>query len=201
MESIGFKEWAIVCEAMGRGAQSIIVRKGGIAERRRGFSFQHREFFLFPTYFHEQPSKVRTIDFDFSEPSVDMVDLKFLAKLDLVRTITSWPSAQALAPMHILQPEVVRERFEYDEAPGVHVAFVRTFQVMPTWTFPSEKKYGGCRSWVNLPSPPGDLRLEPVLSDAEHARRRDDFLEVVDVRARSPKAPRLPPTIAKNRMA
>jgi hypothetical protein len=39
MESIAFKEWAIVCEALGRGGQSIILRKGGIAEGREGFSF------------------------------------------------------------------------------------------------------------------------------------------------------------------
>ena len=47
MESIGFKEWAVVCEALGSGRQSIILRKGGIAEGREGFSFKHREFFLF----------------------------------------------------------------------------------------------------------------------------------------------------------
>jgi hypothetical protein len=35
MESVGFKEWAIVGEALGRGGQSIILRKGGIAEGRR----------------------------------------------------------------------------------------------------------------------------------------------------------------------
>jgi hypothetical protein len=65
MESVGFKEWAIVCEALGRGRQSIILRKGVIAEGRDGFSFRHREFFLFPTYFHEQPEKVREIDIEF----------------------------------------------------------------------------------------------------------------------------------------
>jgi hypothetical protein len=54
MQSVGFKEWALVCEALGTGRQSIILRKGGIAEGRDGFSFQHREFFLFPTFFHEQ---------------------------------------------------------------------------------------------------------------------------------------------------
>ena len=52
MESVGFKEWAVVCEAMGRGRQSIILRKGGIAEGREGFSFKYPEFFLFPTWFH-----------------------------------------------------------------------------------------------------------------------------------------------------
>ena len=59
MQSIGFKEWALVCEALGTGRQKIILRKGGIAEGRDGFSFQHREFFLFPTFFHEQLERVR----------------------------------------------------------------------------------------------------------------------------------------------
>src|SRR2546430_16918150 len=31
---IGFKEWTLVCEALGRGVQGIIIRKGGIAEGR-----------------------------------------------------------------------------------------------------------------------------------------------------------------------
>ena len=31
MQSVGFKEWALVCQALGTGRQSIILRKGGIA--------------------------------------------------------------------------------------------------------------------------------------------------------------------------
>ena len=46
--SDAFKEWAVVCEALGDGRQSIILRKGGIAEGREGFAFAHGEFFLFP---------------------------------------------------------------------------------------------------------------------------------------------------------
>ena len=34
MESAGLKEWAIVCQATGRGEQSIILRKGGTEIRR-----------------------------------------------------------------------------------------------------------------------------------------------------------------------
>jgi hypothetical protein len=49
MESIGFKEWSLVCNALGQGTQSVILRKGGIAEGREGFSFRRREFFLFPS--------------------------------------------------------------------------------------------------------------------------------------------------------
>ena len=57
--SIGFKEWTLVCDALGSGAQSIIIRKGGIAEGRAGFRFEHPEFFLFPTLFHEQVTKLK----------------------------------------------------------------------------------------------------------------------------------------------
>ena len=179
MESVGFKEWAAVCDALGRGRQSIILRKGGIAEGRAGFSFQHRGFFLFPTWFHEQPQKIRN-ETNISRPNGDDIEINLFARLDLARVITSWTVAQALEPLHILRPEVVRERFEYDEAPGLHVAFARTFRVKPSWRFTNEKKYGGCRSWVKLPPVPTELELEPVLSDAEHGRRRDEFLTIVD---------------------
>ncbi len=46
MESVGFKEWAIVCGALGRGDQTVILRKGGIAEGRAGFSFKYRKLFF-----------------------------------------------------------------------------------------------------------------------------------------------------------
>ena len=42
--SFGFKEWTLICDALGRGEQSIIMRKGGIAEGRAGFRFEHPEF-------------------------------------------------------------------------------------------------------------------------------------------------------------
>ena len=56
---IAFKEWSLVCDALGRGEQSLILRKGGIAEGRAGFRFQHPEFLLLPTLFHEQAAKLR----------------------------------------------------------------------------------------------------------------------------------------------
>jgi hypothetical protein len=195
MESVGFKEWALVCEALGRGCQSIILRKGGIAEGRDGFSFKHREFFLFPTWFHEQPEKVRAMWHGLPSPWFEldprfigkmpmpqegMIQISYVARLEISQTITSWKVAEALAPLHILQSEVVRERFEYDEAPGLQVALVRVFKLDPIWTFPDEEKYGGCRSWIELPEPPNDLKLNPVLSEAEHTERLNEFLATVD---------------------
>lgn len=163
MQSIGFKEWALVCQALGDGRQTIILRKGGIAEGRDGFAFQHPEFFLFPTFFHEQLERVRFPGASLPESRPNEIEIRYFAQVEEARLLTDWEEVRALEPRHILQESVVRERFEYDAVPGVHVAFVRVFRLEPVWRFPNAKSYGGCRSWVELPEPPALLQLQPAL--------------------------------------
>ena len=167
MQSVGFKEWALVCEALGRGEQTILLRKGGIAEGREGFGFRHDEFFLFPTFFHEQLVKVRTAEAEIPAARPGEVEIRYFAKLEAQREITDWSQAARLEPFHILAEAVVRERFEYKGA-GLHVALVRVFRSVPSWMFPDKPAYGGCRSWVSLPDLPAGTQFEPVLGDEEH---------------------------------
>src|SRR6266513_1120255 len=127
MESVGFKEWSLVWDALGRGRQSVILRKGGIAEGRSGFSFRHREFFLFPTFFHEQIAKVRIAAADIAAPG-NTIAIRWYAKVERALRINSVAIAEALAPLHILSIEVVRERFGY-KGDGLNVAFVRVFEI------------------------------------------------------------------------
>ncbi len=173
MESVGFKEWALVCEALGRGEQSIILRKGGIAEGRAGFQFQHREFLLFPTFFHEQLGKTRLADAQIPAQRAGEIEIRFFARMEFATVVTDWETAVALEPFHILTREVVRERFDYDEAPGIHLAFVRIFRLEPSWILPDEKRYGGCRSWVDLPRLADGAKRNAVLGEAENAARRE----------------------------
>lgn len=162
MNGMGFKEWALVCEALGTGRQQVIIRKGGIAEGRDGFAFQHREFFLFRTFFHEQLDRVRESNGVLPEPLPGEIEIRWFARVKEVRVMTDWEEVRALAPLHILKEEVVRERFDYDDAPGVHVAFVDVFRLDPVWRFQDSNSYGGCRSWVELPTPPADLRSQLI---------------------------------------
>jgi hypothetical protein len=172
MKSVGFKEWSLVCDALGRGEQSIILRKGGIAEGREGFSFRHREFFLFPTFFHEQAAKVRIALGNLPEAR-DTIAIRWYAKAEHALRIDSLRIAKALAPLHILTPEVVREHFGYNDE-GLHVAFLRVFQLLPSWVLQNEKRFAGCRSWVDLPSPP-EMKMRPVVDGAAHQRLRSEF--------------------------
>ena len=178
MESVGFKEWAIVCEALGRGEQSVLVRKGGIAEGREGFGFRHSEFFLFPTFFHEQVEKVRSAGAEIPKARTGKIEIRYFAKLVAQREITDWPMAAALEPFHILQEAVVRERFDYKQS-ALHVALVRVFRLAPSWILADMPAYAGCRSWVKLPQCPAETRFDPVLDDREQERLLIRFNEVV----------------------
>jgi hypothetical protein len=181
MESVGFKEWALVCEALGRGEQSIILRKGGIAEGRAGFGFKHEEFFLFPTFFHEQLGKVRTDAAVIPVRREGEIEIRYFARLEFAAFVEDWGSVMALEPLHILQRETVWERFAYDTGEGIHVGFVRVFRLKPSWVFPDASKYGGCRSWVSLPDVPGQTLFEPVLNDDEHSHRREKFQRILNL--------------------
>jgi len=181
MQRAGFKEWALVCEALGRGEQTILLRKGGIAEGRAGFGFRHDEFFLFPTFFHEQLVKVRTPEAEIPAARPGEIEVGYFARLEGQKVITDWCQAAALEPLHILAEPVVRERFEYKSA-GLHVALVRVFRLKPSWILEDLPAYGGCRSWVELPELPASTEFEPVLSDARHAEVAEKFRAAISAK-------------------
>ena len=170
--SIGFKEWAIVCKAISRGDQSMIIRKGGIHEGRNGFRFQHDEFFLFPTLFHEQVART-TLPPDTPIPELpeNEVQIDTFVRVESAELISDLSTALQLRPFHILRDSVVEDRFNYDEPRGVNIAVIRAYRLPEPWKFPMEKKYGGCRSWVALPDPPDFPEMEAVISDEVHRLR------------------------------
>ncbi len=169
---MAFKEWAVVCEALGSGHQSVLIRKGGIAEGRAGFEFRHDRFLLFPTWFHEQvASTTLPSDTPIPPPPEGEITLRHAATVEWTGLVTDRAAAHRLRDLHVLRDSVVDDRFDYDEADGVHVAFVRVHHLNPPLTLELLKKYGGCRSWVEVPDDPA-TRWTPVLSDEQHATNR-----------------------------
>lgn len=169
----GFKEWAFICDALAQGVQTLILRKGGIHEGRSGFQFKHSEFFLFPTWFHTQAASLSWVPENAQrsfppEEERTSVDIDGYATLEQVWKVTDWAKMEALAPLHIWNEDVVKERFVYDEESCLHVALVRAHRLPRRWTFPYAKSYGGCRSWVTLPEEGCSLvpSASPAMDDA-----------------------------------
>ena len=181
--NVGFKEWTLVCDALGRGEQSIIIRKGGIAEGRAGFRFQHDEFLLFPTLFHEQVAKLK-LPADTALPAMradGQHEIKYRARVEWTRDVNDLAVVQRLAPFHCWQDSAIEKRFRYEEEkgnPGVSVALVRVEKLSAPFVFPDSPKYGGCRSWIQLPEHPDKISAVPVLDEAAHLLRGKDLLSV-----------------------
>lgn len=175
--SVGFKEWQVVCEALASGRQSVLLRKGGIHEGRQGFSFAHESFFLFPTRFHVSAGQVREGEVRAMpewQPG-DTIRITHHAEALWAVTLTSWEKVTALEPLHIYSAQTVRDRFDWEgrgmASGSIHLALVRVRELATPWEFPYEARYGGCRSWVDLPEPPqGWLEAaRPVLDDGAFA--------------------------------
>jgi len=172
--AIGFKEWSLVCEFLGNGSQSLIVRKGGIAEGRDGFQFRHPAFFLFPTHFHEQEKHLKAAFLErlggwglllTEEGGPEEIPISLYAEITRTRVLHDWEEVQALNPFHAWNEQTVRERFDYKDAPGISVAVLRVYRLPEVWVLPSSPRFGGCRSWLELPECPDALFREksPVL--------------------------------------
>jgi hypothetical protein len=180
-----FKEWTLICDALGRGEQSLILRKGGIAEGRAGFRFQHEEFLLFPTLFHEQAAKLKVpAETELPAPRTDgQLEVHLHGRVEWTQDLTDWPTVQRLAPLHLWQEFEIEKRFRQDEKQMVSLAFVRVSHLSTPFVFPDSPRYGGCRSWVQMPDLPAETTLLPVLGEAAH--------RAAEQRIRSALAPRV----------
>lgn len=185
---VGFKEWAFVCEALGQGVQTLILRKGGIHEGKKGFQFLHHDFWLFPTGFHAQKEQLTWIPANAEEIAVpqdetrESVDIRYFAHLHQVWRVTDWDKVAKLAPLHVWKEEVVRERFAWNEDSCLHIALVRVYTIAQNWSFPYKPGYGGCRSWVNLPDEGAALQeqLTPVIDDSSWQTQADHIRSILD---------------------
>jgi hypothetical protein len=100
------------------------------------------------------------------------LELRYTAHIEWSGLIADRQKLAHLRELHVLRENVVEERYQYSETQGVHVAFVRVYRLEPPVRLKNEKKYGGCRSWIDLPEMEGSV-LVSVISDEEHQRRRE----------------------------
>lgn len=162
----------MVVDALGRGDQIIILRKGGIGEGRGGFQIEHNRFFLFPTLFHQQRESVQPaaqIRYDqlASKLSPASVHLEFFAEVVDWKFLESLDAALRLRGQHIWREEVIRERFDWGATSSIYAMALRIFRLPRPVELTMRAEYGGCKSWVELESAIPTTDAQPVLTDRE----------------------------------
>ncbi len=153
---LAFKEWAVVVDALEQGHQSVILRKGGIAEGPGGFRPEHARFLLFPTWFHQQRDQVipsaqlRFDELAGQRPPAESVRITSWAEVVSWRKLASLAEAEALRGAHVWRDEVVAGRFNWGPEPAIYALKLQIFRLPQPWSGPLLAAYGGCKSWVDL---------------------------------------------------
>ncbi len=150
------KEWASVIEALDRGEQVVLIRKGGLADP--SFGLEADRFYLFPTNYHEDDGRP-----GFS-PAI---------------TITHWAEAvrtwqvRDLETLHRLEPLVAHDRatletrYKFRPDQAINVIAVRAWRLAKPVRVAMTEAYAGCRSWVSVDEEIDVDGSVPVLGEAQ----------------------------------
>jgi hypothetical protein len=172
---VAFKEWAVVVDALLRGGQIVLLRKGGLREGPGGFKIEHPEFLLFPTLFHQQrQSVIPAAQSRFDElaplfPPLETLRLEGFARVIEWRRLESLQSARQLSGQHIWRDEVIAERFDWGRDKHIYALALRVFSLVKPVELPMRPAYGGCKSWVELEEEIPSTSARPVLAEAAFA--------------------------------
>ncbi|MHA3022504.1 DUF1802 family protein [Mycobacterium sp. BMJ-28] len=161
MNSPALKEWSAAVWALLDGRQTILLRKGGIHEKR--FSLGPGEaaapFLLFPTIAHSHAERVRAEHHDLLDAGQDSTEeavvlragATVVAAVEVIR-----PEAiDAIADLHIWTAESVRaDRLDFRPRHRLTVLVLQAHPLVRPVRLPRVPAYGGCASWVQLPAQP-----------------------------------------------
>jgi hypothetical protein len=165
-----FKEWAVICQALAQGRQALILRKGGIAETQGAFAVEHKRFWLYPTYVHQQESAV--VDealpllrqAEAERPVETVVRLSHFAEVAGIYHLHDIVGVLKLDGLHVWSRDTVVNRFLYRE-PGLFALAVRVYRTVAVVELPETPAYAGCRSWVDLGRELSTEGAVPVLDE------------------------------------
>lgn len=130
------KEWSNVIEALGRGEQIILIRKGGIADPH--FGVEADRFYLYPTFFHQAQS----------EPG----DVTITHWCEVAKTwrVSEQETLYRLEPQVVMPRETLDARYRFRPDQALYVIAVRAFALAQPVTITQKPEYLGCRSWVSV---------------------------------------------------
>jgi len=168
VSTTALKEWSAAVHAMLDGRQTVLLRKGGIGEKR--FDLAAPEFVFFPTVAHGHAERVRPEHRDLlgaaaSDSTETEVVIRAGAKVVAAVAVNRPEGLDDIAQTHIWTAESVRaDRLDFRPRHRLTVLVVQARPLIEPVRLPREPAYAGCVSWVDLPVRPawGD----PVHDDA-----------------------------------
>jgi hypothetical protein len=158
MTTPGLKEWSAVVHALLDGRQRVLLRKGGIGEKR--FELAAQEFLLFPTVAHSHAERVRPEHRDLLDTAAADSDDEHLLVRAAAKVVAALPvnrpqNLRTLEDLHIWTAESVRaDRLDFRPKHKLAVLVVSTIPLIEPVRLARTPEFAGCTSWVQLPMRP-----------------------------------------------
>lgn len=176
------KEWSAAVHALLDGRQTVLLRKGGIHEKRFEVAPEIAEsrFLLFPTVAHSHAERVRAEHRDLLGPAgadstEDAVVVRAGARVVAAVPVQRPEELKDIAPLHIWTAESVQaDRLDFRPRHRLTVLVVSAVPLCEPIRLQRTPDYRGCTSWVQLP-------VNPQWADPVHD---DAFLQEIVARVR-----------------
>ncbi|KUI25875.1 DUF1802 family protein [Mycobacterium sp. GA-2829] len=162
MSAQALKEWSAAVHAMLDGRQTILLRKGGIGEKRFHVPADaHAErFVFFPTVAHSHAERVRPehrglLDDAARDSTEATLTVRAGARVVAAVEVNRPEAIGELEPMHIWTAESVQaDRLDFRPKHRLAVLVVQVSPLAEPIRIDRVPEYGGCKSWVELPVEP-----------------------------------------------
>lgn len=156
--STALKEWSAAVHALLDGRQTILLRKGGIHEKR--FTLADSRFLFFPTAVHGHAERIRPEHHDLLEPAAaDSTEAQVVVRAgaEVVAAVeVNRPEAlEEIAALHIWTAESIQaDRLDFRPKHRLTVLVVRAYPLVAPVSIVRGDEHRGCSSWVELQTDP-----------------------------------------------
>ncbi len=196
---LALKEWSIICKALEDGNQTILLRKGGILEYKKGFEIRQKSFLLFPTLEHQaeeylQSKYLQTYDLLLrGNKSQDIQNktntLWVLARIEAIQEFHDHEMLPELEKYHIWNEKYVNMRMNYNPKKPMNALLLRVYKLPQPILIDVNPEWAGCKSWIDIDIaekygnqfgsvPKMFDQSEPVINDKEFQKIFENFLEI-----------------------
>ncbi len=156
MSTPALKEWSAAVGALLDGRQSLLLRKGGIHEKR--FEVSAGQFLLFPTVAHSHAERLRPEHRDLLSHAADSTEDALVLRagatvIDAIE-VNRPERIDEIADLHIWTAASVRaDRLDFRPRHRLTVLVVQARPLLEPQRLARLPEYAGCTSWVQLPDP------------------------------------------------
>jgi hypothetical protein len=196
---LALKEWSIICKALEDGNQTILLRKGGILEYKKGFEIRQKSFLLFPTLEHQaeeylQSKYLQTYDLLLRGNKSEGIQNKtntlwVLARIEAIQEFHDHEMLPELEKYHIWNEKYVNMRMNYNPKKPMNALLLRVYKLPQPISIDINPEWAGCKSWIDIDIaekygnqfgsvPKMFDQSEPVIKDKEFQRISKNFMEI-----------------------